>query len=143
MLLVHQQPRRAANRIRIFARRICDREAEIFWNISCRKRGGDRFQRRFNKFAGRIFHLCVRHFVLCGVNQFHVADRPRRLLYLARDALVPLAADPSRPIDGSIIAGFLLPFPAHFAEVIGEDKRCSTAIRSVHDHDLLIGQLCA
>jgi hypothetical protein len=64
------------------------------------------------------------------------------LLHLPRNTFISFAADASRPIDRCIIAGFLLPFRADFAEIIGEDKRCSAAIRSVHDYDVLIGQFC-
>ena len=40
-----------------------------------------------------------------------------------------------------LLPAFSFPFRAHLAQVIGENERGAAAIRSMHDHDFLIGQV--
>ena len=139
-MFVNKQPRRAADRISIRSWSVGDREPEVVGNLRRGHRRGDRFERWLYKLPRSILHLCVRHFILDCVYQFHIPERTGRLLNLPGHAFVAFASDPSRPIHGRVRAHFRLPFRADFAQVIGPNVSGPAPIRPVHDYDFLIRQ---
>ena len=62
-------------------------------NLRRGQRRGDGIQRGRDEIARRVFYVGIRHLVLLGVGQFHIADGAGQLLDLAGDAFVALAAE--------------------------------------------------
>src|SRR5579885_93829 len=73
-MLINEHPACAGNGIGIVARRVDHRETEIVGNLCRGQRRADGFERRVKVVARRVFHLRVRHVILQGIGQFHVAD---------------------------------------------------------------------
>src|SRR5579864_48775 len=78
----NQQPGKAGDRIGSLAGGVGDGNAEIIGHVfgGSRSRRGDAREIGLDEFAGGVSNFAIRHLVLDGVNQFHVAEGVRRLL---------------------------------------------------------------
>ena len=94
----------------------------------------------FTKFAGGILHIGVGHLVLNRINQLDVTEGARRLLDLPATPSLPLPPSPTGQFTDVFVADLLFPFRADLAQVIGPDIGRAAAIRTMDDHDFLIGQ---
>src|SRR5439155_17155523 len=76
------------------------------------------------------------------VNQFYVTQCARRLFDLPGYPFIAFAADSRWPIDRCVCADFGFPLRTDFTQVISPNVSSPTAVRPMHDHDLLVGQFC-
>src|SRR5262249_4591000 len=72
--------------------------------------------------------------------ELDVAERARLLLHLARDALVPLAAESDRPVHGRAAADLLVPLGADLREIVHPNVRRAASVRPVNHDDRLTRQ---
>ena len=82
----------------------------------------------------------MRQTIPVRISEFHITDRAGEPLHECRDALVPLAAQPDRPIDRRPRADPLLPFGMGRAQIVSKGETGARTIRAPHDGDRLIRQ---
>src|SRR5205807_9264622 len=137
LLLVDEEPREAGDRVGLLAGCVRQRHAEVRRHVA----GGARGRRRraldggHDELARLVPDRPDGELVLDRVRQLHVAERARRALDLAGDALVAFAAQTDRPLDRRPAPDLLLPLVAHLGEIVREDIGRAAPVRPVHDDD--------
>src|SRR6516162_2501540 len=144
-LLRNQKPSEGGDRIRGFARRVGDGNAEVFRHVLGRSssRGAYCPQAGLHEYSVGVLYLSVRYFVRLGVDELDIRDGVRGVLDGAGNAFAPLAAETDRPIDRSAFAHLVLPLRADFREIVGPTIGGAASVRAVDNDDVLGGKLNA
>src|SRR5499433_3471559 len=118
LILVHEEPREARDRVGAVAWRIRQGDAEVRRHVVGGAGGGRRrrLDRGLDELARGVPYGRGRQLVRDGVGQLHVAEGSRRVLHLPGHAFVPLAPEPHGPLDRRPPANFLLPLFAQLGE---------------------------
>src|SRR5262249_31816682 len=117
LILVHEEPREARDRVGALARRIRQGDAEVGRHVvgGAGGRRRRRLDRGLDDLTRGVPYGRGGQLVRDGVGQLHVAEGSRRVLHLPGHAFVALAPEPHGPLDRRPPPHLLLPLLAHLA----------------------------
>src|SRR4051794_8787327 len=119
-VLVDQQEGHGRDRVRLSARRVDRREAQVRRRARGLAGGRVRLEAVLHELAFLVLDGGRREVVLQRVGLLDVAHRAGVLLHAARDAVVALGARSGRPLDRLVDAGAVLPLGRVISQELGE-----------------------